>query len=164
MRKIILGILTIAALVGCSSLDCPVGNIVQCYYSLQKSDGTPDTLGIDTLWVWSTRVDGKDTLLINSLCGIKATKFYLPMSHTLPMDLICLQLKDTLDTEWNDTIRLYKENSSHFESVDCQASYFHKLTKISSTHSIIDSAIINKQDVTYDASTPHILLRLKARR
>ena len=151
-------------MMACSSLDCPVGNIVQCYYSLQKPDGTADTLGVDTLWVRSPRTDKKDTLLVNRLCGTTATKFYLPMSHTQPTDLICLQLKDTIGTEWLDTIRLHKEDAPHFESVDCQASYFHKLTGLTSTHRIIDTVLINKQDVTYDASTPHLLLRLKARR
>jgi hypothetical protein len=57
-----------------------------------------------------------------------------------------------------------KENRPHFEGVDCKATYFHTLTSVQSTHDIIDTVIINKSEVTYDASTAHFLLRLKDRR
>lgn len=152
-------------LFSCVSLDCPVNNTVECYYSLEKSTGGTDTLGVDTLWVSSPLNDENDeVVLVNRLCGSKATKFSIPVSHTKPMDLVCLLVKDTIGTEWLDTIRVYKENYPHFESVDCKASYFHKLTGISSTNRIIDSVSIIKQEINYDASTPHIVLRLKARR
>ena len=163
MRKIVLGILTVLLMAGCVSLDCPVNNTVFCVYKLQKPDGSPDTLGVDTLKVWSPRVDGKDTVLVNRLCGSKATNFNVQVSHTQPMDLICLGLVDTLGIEWLDTIRIYKTNSPHFESVDCKPTYFHTLTEVSNTNNIIDTVIINKKEIDYDTSTAHILLRLKVR-
>lgn len=148
----------------CTSIDCPVDNMVAVIYNLQKPDGTADTLGVDTLWVRSPRADATDTLLVNRLCGSKATGFTLPISHTQPVDIICLQLNDTIGNTWRDTIRLAKENFPRFESVDCKASYFHTITGISSTHYMIDTIIINKTEVNYDMSTAHLLLRLKARR
>ena len=152
-------------LFSCVSLDCPVNNTVEYYFSLEKPTGGTDTLGVDTLWVNSPLNDENDeVVLVNRLCGSNATKFSIPVSHTKPMDLLCLLLKDTIGKEWLDTIRVYKENYPHFESVDCKASYFHKLTGISSTNRIIDSVSIIKQEINYDASTPHIVLRLKARR
>jgi hypothetical protein len=155
-------------LAACTSLDCPVNNMVETVYSLQNSDGSPDTLGIDTMWVYAERSDGTDTLIINSLCGTKATKFSIPLSHTQSEDNLTIIIHDTcINTgqhEWRDNIQVKKENRPHFEGVDCKATYFHTLTSVQSTHDIIDTIIINKSEVTYDASTAHFLLRLKDRR
>lgn len=163
MRKIALVIL-VAAIAACTQIDCPVENTVSTVYNLQKPDGTTDTLTIDTLWVRTPRADGTDTLLVNRLCGSSATTFSLPMSYTQPEDIICLTLCDTIGTQWLDTIRIKKENHPHFESVDCQAAYFHTITAIRSTHHIIDTVLINNTTVNYDATNAHFLLRLKARR
>ena len=137
-------------LAACTSLDCPVNNMVETVYSLQNSDGSPDTL------------------IINSLCGTKATKFSIPLSHTQSEDNLTIIIRDTcINTgqhEWRDNIQVKKENRPHFEGVDCKATYFHTLTSVQSTHDIIDTVIINKSEVTYDASTAHFLLRLKDRR
>ena len=150
----------------CSSIDCPVENTVSCKYELQKSDGTPDTLNSDTLWVWTPRPGKTDTLLINRLCGGSATAFKLPMSYTMPEDTICLMRCDTTDGLWLDTLWIKKENLPHFESVDCQAAYVHNITAVRTTHSAIDTLIINNSDVTYEnSSTPtHLILRVKADR
>ncbi len=148
----------------CVSLDCPVNNMVNTVYNLQKPDGTTDTMGVDTLWVRVCRTNKNDTLLINSLCGTSATKFHIPISHTQPEDVVWLEVKDTIGTLWRDTIHLQKENYPHFEGVDCKASYFHKITAVRSSHHLIDTVIINKSEVNYDASKAHFLLRLKARR
>ena len=148
----------------CTSIDCPVENTVYTVYHLKKADGTADTLRYDTLWVWSTRADGTDTLLINRLCGPSATKFNLPISYTQPEDVICTALRDTMDNIWLDTIRVQKQNCPHFESVDCQAAFFHVITAVSSTHHIIDTVVINNPQVTYDASTEHFHIYIKADR
>ena len=54
----------------CSSIDCPVQNTVATHYTLMKADGTADTLR-DTMYIYSTRRDGTDTLLLNA--GIRLT-------------------------------------------------------------------------------------------
>ena len=152
-----------AFLISCTSIDCPVQNTVSTVYSLKKADGTTDTLGTDTMWIWTQRADGKDTLLINRLCGTSATGFSLPISYTQPEDVICLAFKDTIGPYRLDTIRIKKENIPHFESVDCQASYFHTITAVSTTHDAIDSIVINNPNVNYDSNTTHFKLYLKAR-
>lgn len=149
-------------LISCTSIDCPVQNTVYTAYQLKKADGTTDTLKVDTLWIWTQREDGTDTLLLNRLCGATATDFTLPISYTLPEDVLCLAIADTLGGVWLDTIRIKKDNLPHFESVDCQASYFHKVTAVSSTHHAIDSIAINNSNVNYDASTPHFHLYIKS--
>ena len=133
--------LTVIAVAACTSIDCPVQNTVYTVYSLNKADGTADTLGVDTMWLWTQRADGKDTLLVNRLCGTSATGFNLPISYTQPEDVICLALDDTTSF-YIDTIRIKKENIPHFESVDCQASYFHIITNVIVTHHIVDSIVI----------------------
>ena len=152
----------------CASIDCPITNTVYCVYDLQKTDGSADTLRIDTLWARAQCINSTDTLLINRLCGSNATKLYIPISYTQTEDVIFLEVRDTSvstkQTIWKDTIHLTKENSPHFEGVDCKANYFHQVTGISSTHHLIDTIIINNTEVNYDASKAHFLLRLKARR
>ena len=154
--------LTVIAVAACTSIDCPVQNTVYTVYSLNKADGTADTLGVDTMWLWTQRADGKDTLLVNRLCGTSATGFNLPISYTQPEDVICLALDDTTSF-YIDTIRIKKENIPHFESVDCQASYFHIITNVSVTHHIVDSIVISNPNVNYDSNTTHLKLYLKAR-
>ena len=153
----------VMAIAACTSLNCPVQNSVRAYYSLLKANGTPDTLGVDTLWLWTIRGERSDTLL-NSLFGTNATSFDLPISHTQSEDTICLALMDTIGTVYLDTIRIKKENYPHFESVDCQASYFHTITAVRWTSRFIESVVINNPNVNYDVSTEHFHLYLKTDR
>ena len=64
MRVLLL--LSILFLFACSSIDCPVKNTVAVYYDVKQYDDEgeliADTLK-DTLWVWTQRSDGKDTLM-----------------------------------------------------------------------------------------------------
>lgn len=164
MRRLIYGIIiALFTVTACTSINCPVNNLVMTHYGLQKPDGSTDTLGVDTLWVWIENGEGIDDTLVNSLYGSK-TNFSIPVSYTLPEDMVCTSLHDNNGNEWLDTIWLKKENYPHFEGVDCQSNYFHTLTGVRSSHRIIDTVIINKTDVNYDGSTPHLFLRLKARR
>lgn len=165
MRKIIAIIFLIAAIVSCVSVDCPVQNKVETLYVLKKPNGKVDTMGIDTLTVWTHRIrykDTKDSTLINRLCGEK-TAFSIPTSHTLTEDSIFTLLKDTLGHEWLDTICISKEDFPHFESVDCQATYFHHITDVKTTHNGIDSITIQNREVNYE-SAEHFFLYLKVNR
>lgn len=150
--------------IACTQIDCPVQNTVNTNYVLRKATGTADTLNTDTVWIWTRRADGTDTLLLNSLCGSAATGFTLPISHTQPEDVFVLLLADTTQTYYMDTIRIKKDDMPHFESVDCQASYFHRLTAVSTTHHILDSVTINNPDVNYDPTTEHLYVYIKADR
>ncbi len=163
MRKITVAMIALMITGACTSIDCPVQNTVSTAYALKHADGTADSLQSDTLWVWSKRANGTDTLLLNSLTGT-ATTFSLPISHTLPEDTLYTRLKVDSTAVYGDTIFVKKDNMPHFESVDCQASYFHRLTAVRSTHWGIDSIVINHREVNYDTSNTHFYLYLKADR
>jgi hypothetical protein len=168
MRRVAIVILSTLLMAACTSIDCPLSNTVSAVYQLQTPSGAPDTLKIDTMWVWAERANGTDTLLVNRLCGTNATKVSIPMSYMQEFDNIHIEIRDTnvhtSQNIWVDDICIQKENYPHFESVDCKAMYYHRLKSVTTTNNIIDTLIINKTEVTNDASTAHFLLRLKARR
>lgn len=157
----------LTAIISCVSIDCPVKNKVETTFALKKPGGGTDTLKTDTLNVWTHRIyykdDKRDTLLVNRLCGDKATAFSVLASHTLPEDSLFIQLKDTLGHSWLDTICISKEDAPHFESVDCHATYFHTITDLKYTRHGIDSITIKKREVNYE-SQEHFFLYLKADR
>ena len=172
MRKLVV-VFWVIVLAACTSIDCPVQNTVYTIYDLKKADGTTDTLTKDTLWVWTERADGSDTiisrkddgsLVLNYFHGSTATTFDLPISYTQPEDVLCMMLKNTNGNIYIDTVRIKKENQAHFESVDCQASYFHTITAVSTTHNVIDSIVIKNPNVNYDATNAHFNIYFKADR
>ena len=164
MRKVIVILMLVAAMAACTSIDCPVENLVYTNYELRKADGTVDALNTDTVWIWTKRVNGTDTLLINGLCGSSASKFELQISYTDPEDVFFLYLRTQEKHSYLDTFRIKKENYPHFESVDCQAAYFHKLTATATTHNVLDSITIQHANVNYDISHTHLFMYLKADR
>lgn len=147
-------------LMSCSSIDCPVQNFVGTYYAMMKADGKPDTLGTDTLWISTTAGTGKDSTLIDALCNNETT-FVLPISYTEPENVFYTLLVDTFGNSWKDTIRITKTDTPHFESVDCQATYFHELESATITHHAFDSIVINYPHVNYDQTHNHIYLYRK---
>ncbi len=173
MRKIIIVILLIVAISACTSIDCPVQNLVYTSYELKKSTGKTDTLNNDTMWVWTQRADGTDTVIskqingnleLNCFFGSTASAFQLPISYTQPEDVLYMLLRSSKGGSYIDTVRIKKENIPHFESVDCQVAYFHEITSVATTHHVIDSIVINNPHVNYDAKTTHFHLYLKDQR
>lgn len=158
MRQVVVGLVAVLLVSACSTIDCPVQNTVYTVYNLYTSDQRVDTLR-DTMYVYAHRRDGSDTLLFNS--GIGLTAFSLPISYSHPEDTIFfLTMKDRA-VATVDTVFIKKEDIPHFESVDCSASFFHRLTAVRSTHYAIDSIVISKNFVDYDATSPHFHLYLK---
>ena len=148
-------------LMACSSIDCPVDNVVAVNYAVRAFNGeteVADTLK-DTLSVWTIRCDGKDTLILNSGVSVKA--FQLPISYAQPVDVLLFQVRDTLHRVQTDTVWLSKDDMPHFESVDCPTRYFHRLTAVRSTHVRIDTILINNPSVTYDSSVKHLHVHFK---
>lgn len=145
----------------CTSIDCPVKNTVYTVYNLYTADEAVDTLR-DTLFVFTRRSNGSDTLLLNS--GIGLTTFPLAISYSCPEDTLFFVFCYRPDYLSVDTVLIKKDDIPHFESVDCHASFFHRLTAVRSTHNAIDSITINKSFVDYDAETAHFHLYLKDRR
>ena len=161
MRRIIpLLVKTIALLAACSSIDCPFNNTVYSQYTLAKGNSlNPDTLN-DTLTIFTKRSNGQDTIIYNK--GVKTTQLNLPMSYTRNEDVLVFQLKDTLGNIVHDTIKVSKTNTPHFESVDCDMTYFHTITAVSTSKHAIDSVVLITPNVTYDTSSPHFRIHFKS--
>ena len=104
MRRIVVVLfLTLIILAACTSIDCPVQNKVYTNYNLYKSDGSVDTLTVDTLTIVTKVADGTLDTLLNQSTGI--TYFELDISHTQPEDEFFLFLNDTLGKAYKN---LYK--------------------------------------------------------
>ena len=111
-----------------------------------------------------TRYGYGPSLLVNGLCGSTATKFSLQISYTDPEDVFVLYMRTREHTNYLDTFRIKKENYPHFESVDCQAAYFHQLTATATTRHVLDSITIQHANVNYDVSHTHLFIYFKADR
>ena len=161
MRALLLS--SILFLLACSSIDCPVKNTVAVYYDVSQYDDegelTTDTLK-DTLWVWTLRGDGQDTLLNRF---IDKSRFSLPISYQHPEDMLVFAIRDTSLVWTLDTVWLKKEDIPHFESVDCAAHYFHELTEVRSTHNGIDSLVLSTTSVTYNDEVTNLRVFFKDR-
>lgn len=158
MRTALAAVLASLFLAACSSIDCPLNNRV---YATFKLAGTVTTL-TDSLSVATTRTlaDGGDTVLLNK--ALATDSFTLPLSYAHEADTYFFTLSKT-DTALVvvDTVVVVKENQPHFESVDCNPTFFHTLTGVSHTGHAIDSIVINNPKVTYNDTQPHFLLYLK---
>ena len=139
-------------LCACSSIDCPVNNVVETTYVTYDSEGNELVLSGDTLAVLSFRSDGQDTLLLNRQTG--SSTFHLPISYSHPEDVLffCFY-NDSIFVV--DTVWVKKDDYPHFESVDCSAVFFHTLTGVRYTTHAIDSIVINNPTVDYDNTTVH---------
>lgn len=145
----------------CSSIDCPVENVVATVYQLKKADGSADTLA-DKLTIITTRRDGTDSILLNESENTKTIQ--LPMGYTNPEDTLRFTVTDDAGS-YTDTVFIKKENTPHFESVDCSVTFFHTITDVRlSSHNAIDSITINKASVSYDLSTAHFNIYFKSER
>ena len=153
MRKW-LALLGVVVIVGCSSIDCPVNNVVATRYCFYDTAGDSLKL-VDTLSVTSTRKNGTDTLILNKLTG-KAS-FSLPISYSHPEDVLVFEFRNK-EVIGNDTVWVKKDDIPHFESVDCNASFFHTLTAVRCTNHLLDSIVIKNTSVTYDNTIVHFYI------
>lgn len=146
-----LALLGAVVIVSCSSIDCPVNNVVATRYRFYNTAG--DSLKLmDTLSVTSTRKDGTDTLILNKLS--EKSSFSLPISYSHPEDVLVFEFKNK-ETVSRDTVWVKKEDIPHFESVDCNATFFHTLTDVRCTTHLLDSIVIKNTSVTYDNTIVH---------
>jgi hypothetical protein len=152
MRGRLLVVLFVACFfAGCTSIDCPVKNTVYTVCDIYDGYGNLFKLE-DTMYVFTTRKNGSDTLIYNA--GVGKSSFTLPIGYSNPEDTLYFVFVNT-DYAAKDTVLIKKENYPHFESVDCSASFFHRLTGVRSSRHAIDSIRITKDFVDYDASTAH---------
>jgi len=149
----------IPLLVACYSIDCPLNNIVATKYALYDSNGESFTIG-DTLTITSNRSDGEETTLLN--LGIGISDFQLPISYSHPEDMLVFHFdNDQRSMHVVDTVWVKKNDIPHFESVDCNASFFHEITAVRHTKNVIDSIVIKNPSVTYDTEVVHFNVYLK---
>ena len=145
----------------CSSIDCPVLNSVNTFYSIRDTEGNAAEL-TDTLWIWTQLSDGTDKILLNRLTG--KSEFTLPISYSHPEDMLVFFLSDTTGVQTLDTLWLKKDDIPHFESVDCSASFFHRLTGTRYTRNGIDSVKIVNSKVDFDQSKTHLYIVFKKKK
>ena len=102
--------------------------------------------------------DGPDSLLLNKVT--KISKFSLPISYSHPEDILIFEYTDlTGEVVYaTDTVWIKKEDIPHFESVDCNVSFFHNLTDVRYTTNFIDSLVIKERSVNYDRTQIHFSL------
>ena len=137
----------------CSSINCPIENTVAVNYSVYNNAAADGVLG-DTLWVMTRRSDDSLTVLLNRFTG--KSSFTLPISYSHPEDMLLLVVSDTANVWTVDTLWLKKDDIPHFESVDCSAHFFHRITAVRCTYEGIDSVTIENPLVNYDQSTTHL--------
>lgn len=130
----------------CSNTDCPLNNVVRCYYTIYSSQqGAPVTCN-DTLSVYAA-----DTTLLNK--AVKFASFNLPMSYALSTDTLTFLFKSN---QGINTTKVYVShtNRAYFVSLDCPTTYFHNITDIKyttgNTAPTIDSIVIIKPEVNYE--------------
>ena len=145
-----LSLIVFVLIVSCSSIDCPLNSMVSTLYNIYDANGELLELS-DSLTIVSFRKDGTDTTL-NKLTG--KSSFNLPISYSHPEDILIFNIfNDSVSTI--DTVWIKKDDYPHFESVDCNAVFFHQLTDVRYTTNGIDSIVINNPSVDYDNTTVH---------
>lgn len=168
MKRLPLFLLSLLA-VACSTIDCPVQNVVSVQYEIRDKAGNALAL-TDSLSVVTMRLDGEyvnittllnsDDVTLNKLIG--KSSFSLPISYSHPDDILFFCFTDTVKTVV-DTVWIEKEDIPHFESVDCSAAFFHELKSVRHTRNAIDSLVLLNKSVTYDQKTVHFKLVPKTR-
>jgi hypothetical protein len=149
-------LLTAVLTAACSSIDCPVQTKVTTQYEVYDAGGVAYAIP-DTFSVISERKDGSDTILLNM--GVDQKSFSIPISYSHPEDVLYFVFEDSEANRYLvDTVWIKKDDIPHFESVDCQASFFHELKSVRHTTNAIDSIIIKNTTVDYDTKTVHFYL------
>ena len=148
-------ILQVAFLISCSTIDCPFNNFV---YSKYKLAGNVSNL-TDYLTISTDKLDGSDPDLINSITEVDS--FMLPMSYNRPEDVLYFKRSTSGGMTIIDTVTVKKQDTPHFESIDCNPAYFHRIESIRYTHHGIDSIVIKNRNVTYDDSKTHFEIYFK---
>ena len=154
-RKLLSMVAVGVFLASCSSIDCSVNSLVRTQYQFTNSDGNALTL-LDSLSVVTTTKDGKDTTILNK--GVNISTFQLPISYSHPEDILVFQFSGSNGLSTADTVWVKKNDYPHFESVDCNAIFFHQLTDVRYTRNCLDSIVIKNPSVTNDDQVVHLYI------
>lgn len=153
MRKLLLFFCVVVWLASCSTIDCPLLSTISVQYVIRDKAGKALTL-TDSLTIISIQKSG-EIVVLNRLSG--KSEFSLPASYSHPEDVLFFRFKNK-DTTVVDTVWMKKDDIPHFESVDCNASFFHEITDVQYTRHAMDSLILLNKSVTYDQTTIHFRL------
>ena len=145
----------VLAMMGCTSLDCPLNNTVYTKYKLMGDNKTLK----DTLTISTKKIEGTDSVLINK--DVNVDSFSLPMSYSLDEDVLFFEIHTLSKQVFKDTVTVSKENRSHFESVDCSPIMFHNITDVRYTTNKVEKVTINNSYVTYNDAQAHLIIYLK---
>ena len=129
-------------LMSCDTYNCLLETKVQCVYGFYTSEGTlaiGDTLTITALDV--------DAVLANRLVNASGVK--LPVSYYNDADTLEFLFQGE-DGEGRDTLYIEKQNIAHLDDVSCPAHMWHHITRVYTTHHLIDSVIISEPNINYD--------------
>lgn len=137
----------------CTSIDCPLDNIVVMTCGLYSAESGASLTLSDTLTV---RAGGeKDTILLNRAQGISS--FSLPLRQGAQQDTLLLRFSNSAGQWATDTLYVSHTNEAHFESIDCPSAIFHTLQTTSWTsHPLsqmpltVDSVAIVRKAVNYE--------------
>ena len=142
----------------CSQIDCPLNNRVYTTYQFMNSKG--DSVVVkDTITISTPRREMEDSVIVNKMKG--KAKFSLPISYQRSEDIFYFELRGE-GYQYTDTIKVKKEDKPHFESVDCNPSFFHTIIGVEHTHNAIDSIVIKDKTVDYDSSRKHFYIYLRS--
>lgn len=179
MKKFIY-ILSLIALIGCYSNNCPVNNIVTCNYYFYDSEGTPIKYepaitvsailpGSKTVYVY--RQLGYETIISETIKEELIKEGYTQSTQLYRNDTILINKAsdqqylqvpmsyfnnaDTLlftysDISLPDTIFVEHESYAHVDLPECGSFRYHSLKSIRATDNAIDHIEIVNSTVNYD--------------
>ena len=156
MRQLTIIFLVALLLCACSSIDCPLNNVVLAKYVLKGNVSTLEK----TLTINLVRAGDRDSTWLNQIDHV--TDFVLPMSYANETDVLVFLITDSTSTTIVDIVRVTKTNEPHFESVDCAPNYFHTIKDVTWTQNAIDSIIIAKAKVNYDTTGGNLHIYFKS--
>ena len=147
-------LLSLATLtIGCTNIDCPLGNVVTLNGGLYDAETNAVIKLSDTLTIKTA--GRKDTVLLNRACGISA--FNIPLRYTSQEDTLLFCLSNAKGQSATDTLFIRHKGTPHFESTDCPIVMFQELEKVRwTTHTMkqmplaIDSVAITNKSINYD--------------
>lgn len=149
MKKLLLFPIIAALMCACSSVNCPLNNIVQMKWQFSSTlDGT--------LTVSTNRHDGNDTVLVNQ--NTQTDSLLLPMSYTADEDTFQLDWISSDSVSYTDHIIINKQNLQHFESIECSPTVYHYINSVETDGVFIDSVRIANPNVTNNTNSANIII------
>ncbi len=134
------GLLTLS----CDDIDCTLNNTVVCKLAFYDSEGNAVQIQ-DTLDIYT---EGIEMPLYNK--GTGTSGINIPLSYFKDKDTLQLVVYGD-DYLYEDWLIIAKQNTEHFESLNCPVKMFHTLTDVSVTgRSFIDSVSITNPNVEYN--------------